>query len=345
MSEKNISLVEILKNSLNSADLYSQFNSSKLWIKDSELLKKTMSWLGFHAESYFSPLRGCFLFELDSMQSLDYFSPLHARDGVLTLLQFFFKNPKPLTSKTLLLVHERLENLIPDQWQSNCLVYKKSPKNPPFKTTAKKRLIIMNSALGANHCSASFARTAIENFKELAGEIESFTLVNFMSKNNLEKDALETLSKEQLEVFVQLTNQFGDKVEILTPQELYAEDLSNSKYFDLNEFNYFYSDSAFEDLVLCRGAKPLYSNQRTDMMYRLDLSFYHEIQVFPAYPKATTRVLEVLKSFNSTPSLFHKERNHKPTIIDSSVRLTSVEFEMFAYEFASEEIRPMSDFK
>lgn len=341
MSEKNKSLIEILKNSLHSADLYSHFSSSKLWMKDDQLLKKTMNWLGFHSESYSSPLRGCFLFELDTMQSLDYFSPVHARDGVLTLLQFFFKNPRPLTSNTLLLVHERLENLIPEQWQPNCLTYKKVPKTLPFKTTAKRNLIIMSSAFGPNHCSSIFAKTAIHYLSSLNRDIDNVVLVNFNSNYTDRKDFKDSTSKEQLDVFIQLTALFPDKVVFKSHLDLHAEDLSNSRYFDLNEYNYYYSDSAFEDLILCRGAKPLFQNQRNDQMFCLDLSFYHEIQIFPAYPKTNKKALEVFKSFTTSPEFIEKERNHKHSDLNTNVKITSSKFDLYAYEFASVSLEPL----
>lgn len=334
MSIEIDSLAEILKRSERSLDLQSHFNNKKTWKSKNKISRGTLKWLGFHAEPYFSPFRPCFLFELDSTQSLEYFSPLQCRDGALTLLQFFFKNPLPLSQDSLLLVQEKLENLIPPQWQSQCLLYKKVAKPRATKTTAPRKLILMNSALGSKHCSHNFLEKFLQSSAEQVSRFDQICFVNFASYNLDGPGTRDSMVKHQFENFLQVSKNFSGKIELKSPLDFISEDLSNSSFLDLNEFNFYYSDSAFEDLILCRGASPLQSRERAGALYHSDLSFYHQIQLFRPRPKLNLAAAEIKRLFYNSNSITELEKNHKPELVDSDTKLTTEAFEDYAYDFA-----------
>ena len=335
------SIVENLKLSERSVDLQNHFNNSKMWRKENDVVQGTIRWLGFHSENYFSPFRACFLFEFASLQTLDYFSPLHCRDGAMTLLHFFLKNPKPCSEETVLLIQERLENLIPETWKDQCLLYKKVSKPKAFETAAPKKLIIMNSNLGQKQCSTRLLEKLATNEKTLRNQFDELVIVNFTPYILDTSPGRDQDTRHFCENILNIANAIQLPTTIRAPLDLQNQDLSNSGYLDLNEYNFYYSDSAFENLILEKGAKSILENRRTDCVYKSDLSFYHEIQFFKPNPKLKPEAEKIVQLFKKSSHVLEAELQHKPLEVHSMVKIVSSPFEDYAYELAKFSLDPV----
>jgi len=85
-------------------------------LPNSPEIKSYMDFLWPLAESYYAPVPGVFLIQVLSLELLNSKPVWMVRDGLLPLLWFFRRFPKPINLSSKLLIPENLLPFIPDPW-------------------------------------------------------------------------------------------------------------------------------------------------------------------------------------------------------------------------------------
>lgn len=133
------------------------FNRRPSWNLEDSLDEKYLEFLVPHSKAYFSRLRPIHSFEIKGLESLNSFSHVLLRDGLIFLLRFFHRFPMPGELQTKIFVHEDLAFTVPESWQNQILLYSSVSY---FIPRERKNLIV---------CLNLHEEQRIENLKELLG--------------------------------------------------------------------------------------------------------------------------------------------------------------------------------
>ena len=221
------------------------------------------------------------------------------------------------------------------------LVYRKSPKTLNCTSRATRKLVLLNSAFGPKQASVNFTEDLVS---QLQGRKDSFDLLSFVNFTPYSLDdtsGRDLATRGQFEIFLNVVQGLGLKSEVKSPLDYQSDDLSNSYILDLNELHFYYADSAFEDLALSKGARPLRAFKNREAVYTADLSFYHQIEFFKSQPALNSKAEEVLELYKKSESLHAVESLHQPREVNSKVKIVSPVFEDFAYSFAQLALDPV----
>lgn len=271
------------------AELAETEKSQKKWLQFkkhhvNQLRTKTvlleLQQLGFHGLGYFSPLKACFSFEMGNLDVITHLSPILFRDGLLGLCEFFQKNPHP-QPHTLILVHKNLVYAIPRAWKDNCFAYQYLSRNTPSQDTAST-LIVGSSGFGPKQGSQHSLDFLCSIVEKLNFSFDQVWLTNFPTfpKENLKKDI--ELQNEQIGIGLQLASYFRSKVLVKTPYQIEKEKINKSLFWDLNFYQFYYSDSFFYQSLIANGSKPLtLENIGTEeIISEVDMSFNHKLTIY-----------------------------------------------------------------
>lgn len=245
--------------------------------------------LGFHSLSYYSPMKACFSFEVGNLDLITHLSPVLLRDGVLGLIDFFNNNPVP-QEKTLILIHKSLSYLIPNRWLNHCLGFQYESRLENRNNIEEKRniLVIGNSGFGKKQ-GAQASLELLLSHKKYLGDIEEIWLTNFPTfpKDSLRYDV--ELQNEQIEIAVKVGKSFSQNVLVKTPYQIEKNNVSNSYFWDLNHFQFYYSDSFFFQSLQANGSKPFASSlvkksisnePSTSKLSEIEMSFNHKLCIY-----------------------------------------------------------------
>lgn len=165
-------------------DLYSDqaneetniFNRRETWNPQDYLEEKYLEFMTPHAFGYFSRLRPMFSFEVKSLSSINNFSHVLFRDGILFLLRFFKTYPKPNKLKTKVLISKDLAFIVPEAWKKNVLLYNTVVE--PTKSSVVRDELVLSVSFG----ETSFCKESFETLSKLVktkSEIKKVTILPF----------------------------------------------------------------------------------------------------------------------------------------------------------------------
>lgn len=329
----------ISKNSM-SIELLSLFRNRNLWSAETGKAQGTLTFLSHHARPYFSPLRASFLFEFKSLEALTFFSPVLVRDGAMTLLHFFYKNPNP-PKNLFLIVQKKLKNLIPSSWRSHVLLY--DIQNQCRALNSNKKILFLVSSFGDRQNSLEYTQKILKNIGLLNQDENIEIAICPVSSQNKEialiQDALTTQYSESI---FQIANSFGVSPKLTTVSNLNGKDLSDWLFVDLNEYSFYYSDSFLHHLLCLQGARPynLETEDPAKTILSVPLSFYHDLKLYlNDSSEYSGQIQNALTEFRNTPILHHEEATHNPEKISFQHKICSPSFEDFAYHWSQTLIR------
>ena len=338
-SGQSTELANFITKQIASIELLSQFRNEALWVSESEASIGTKCLLGQHANKYFSPFSAAFLFEIKSLGALSYFSPIIVRDGALTLLKFFYDNPRPPNNSSLLVVNDALKNIIPANWADRVLTYKLTSNKKFNYASDKIKILFLNTQLGKNQCTKKYLLNLFTQLRSYA-KTTTFEVYfsSFLSYNSESLSTRNELAKHDNELLIELFNVFKSVPIIKSPNDIVTDDFSDFLFCDLNEFNFYYSDSYFCHSLLAQGAAAFPRNDahEEEPLVKIPLSLYHNIEVFEL-PKTNPflvnaqKIQNHLDAFRESKELSFEASNHRPEKFCFADKICCPSFEDLAY--------------
>jgi hypothetical protein len=323
-----------------SVELLSEFRKTKNWMSAEMNAKVTQGLLGNHARPYFSPFRAAFLFETKP-QSISYFSPFLARDGVLTLLHFFYQHPLPIDPTIRILVQRSLLPLVPKAWRKNVFPYGlvDKTKKEDFDTF---KIIFVLSGLGSKQSRMSYIEKQIEAAVSAAdGRKMQIQCLSVWSRIEETAPVRDELNRYQNDVLVEIATRTGIRPINRTFKELEMSNLSDWHFCDLNEFNFYYADSYLNHFFYSQGARSFgfHDTFHGEALLQIPLSFNHDLRVDMCQVSESVDDVadQAFADFNSSYLLKSEVLNYKPDQFCFKEKLCSPSFEEFAYSLAARE--------
>lgn len=325
MTKKNKNFLPYYGHSANEET--SIFNKRSAWNQEDTLDEKYLEFLAPHSQSYFSRLRPIFSFEVKSLTSLNAFSHILFRDGVLHLLRFFQRFPEPKGLMSKVLIHENLGSLIPKAWCEHILFYRVQAQE---RFVQKENLFL--------HISFSQYQSDKESIKNLRmileqvrGKIFVITGLNILRGEDFLNYDRSFAFEQSHQLFAGLDIEFIDFKNSSDPLSLYQE---RSNFLVFNPYQYWFSDSYLEHHFLSNGIIPL--QQETMSGDYVALSPHHGM-VIATEGKKSSMIKETLFEQLHYPcgELFKNEPRVDRNIEDYfKVSYTSQAFEKMSFDMA-----------
>lgn len=239
-------------------------------LSDRKRTLRVPHWIG-----YSSALTPVFLERMESLQLLDRLSPVLIRDGLLSLAYFFHRNPNPeaLSSATVLFVNRRFAPFVPPAWASRIAYYALGRScGAPSPARAVNDLFLVATILGERQCSLGHLRERLARARDFfaAGERETMVhVVPLVPRKEVREDLF-------FQYVMEIREAFGPAVQCLRWTDAREREVDGAYFVDLNEFDFFYTDSFVNHHFLSRGALPLSAGEspRSDDLW-VDASLCH----------------------------------------------------------------------
>ncbi len=245
------------------------FNRRATWCPEDTVDEKYLEYLMPHSKAYFSRLRPLFSFEIKSLESLNQFSHVLFRDGLIFLLRFFQRFPDPGALKTKVAIHKKLSWVIPDSWKDRVILYEvvhHQDSNVLGKPASERRELNILVDL----------HDKTWELKKLTKNFEKINIIPFFNILRGE-DFLNYERKEEFERLEKLKKSLGQPVEVISLNDALAQSLEKTYFVNLAEWGTFYSDSSLSHRFLSLGAKGLYYGDGTGEL--ISQSPYHSFQL------------------------------------------------------------------
>jgi|GEM_PF-5226229 len=324
----------LILESIKSPELMREHRKRSNWSVNDQVTADALAQLGLHGKDYFSPLHASFLFEYKSLEAVAYFSPLLVRDGVMTLLHFFFRNPQP-NEGVMLLLDQRLAFCVPKAWQDNVLFSRLQSRAVQDGWKPQKLLFVL-SDLGPWHCQSEELEKIYQRVAAIDGAQK--LPIHFLLNTAETLDSWEVHNEMQARGLQQMTffqtrfQQFG---EVVSLHQIAEADLRNWAFVDVNPRLFYYADSYLKNILWSRGAvdlEGLADDRRADV--ELPLSFFHSLRVgqLPLIQNEATE--KMLGQFRQDSVLGAQEKYYRPQRIAKDSKTCTPAFEKMAFEIS-----------
>ncbi len=254
------------------------FNKRVSWNNEDTLDEKYLEFLAPHSNRYFSRLRPLFSFEIKSLTSLNAFSHILLRDGVVHLMRFFQRFPRPAGLMTKIMIEESLYALVPSAWKEYILFY--GLRNISTHENVKKNLFVQ----------MSFAKyqNDIDSITELKRDLAKVEGKVFAQIGLNVLRGEDYLDYERSYAFEQAHEVFKDcDVSFVNFKEATGllEDIKDTCAFLIyNPFQYWFSDSFYDHHFSNLGLIPFQNKQRGSGLY-IALGPHHGMEINPYHVK------------------------------------------------------------
>lgn len=227
------------------------------------------------AEVYHAPIDTVFLIQFSSLPLLNRSKSWIIRDGLIPLLWFFKKFPKPTQVQTKMYVHHSLEPYIPLEWSKYFGLYDLYSQDT--QPNDIQNLILCGVV------SENFFQ--IDNFHDFFQNLEKQSQYDFQKLNKksfLYYQPLFSSGKHSYltNYYSELMNFFGPQIQGLEFSNFQSiDDYSNHAVIDVNSSN-IYIDNALVHFLLGRGAKLISNYQGLAKFDRVvPISEYHGYKI------------------------------------------------------------------
>jgi hypothetical protein len=250
------------------------FNRRASWNEEDTLGEKYLEFLAPHSRSYFSRLRPMFSFEVKTLQGLNSFTHVLFRDGLVFLLRFFIRFPRPEGLKTKVLINKELAFAVPQPWRDHTLLYEtvtlaqRSTSSDGLEK-ASGLVIILN--LHENQEQSCLKQIVA---KEVEKRQEVYLLPYF---NQMRGE--DYLSYDRADNLMSLKELFSNKVTVINGHDLAHLDGKSCVFIHANPQLVFQCDSNVEHNFLRSGWKNPLLNQAGDGDFVVPLSPYHGMRL------------------------------------------------------------------
>ena len=328
-------LAKRIQEGLNSTELLAQFRNLDIWQAESQATEETLRLLGQHSNNYFSPLPSTYLFEMKSLASINYFSPLIVRDGALTLLHFFQQNPRPTSDTAFLIIKDSLKDLIPNSWRQNTATYQLQTTKY-FHPVDEIKVLFLLTQLGPKQCSRKYISDTFDKIKSQLGSRKlSVFVCSIQPQFSEDLTIRDELAKDQAQLLGEIIQLSGAPPHFISPSEIESGHFQDYLFHDLSEFDFYYSDSYFTHALLLRGAHPLAGKLKaSDPSIEIPLSPNHKI-CFELPNQNDSKYLHIIwDQYRKSNLLTSEDLTYQPKKISFENKICSPSFEDFAFEVA-----------
>jgi hypothetical protein len=242
------------------------FNRKVSWNEEDPLDEKYIEFLAPHSRRYFSRLRPLFSFEIKNLRSLNGFSHILLRDGILFLLRFFQRFPEPTGFHSLLFIQEDMAFIVPEAWSSKVNLYKTVMYERKITSHPENLVLILNLH------ELQSPEILHKLIKDNSNGVKSLAILPFFNQMRGE-DYLNYNRAENLNVLNEL---FSNNVDLINQADIGA--FSESEYFFINgnPQMIYYSDSSLTHNFLRSGwTSPIYDTIPKGTDDVVSLSPYH----------------------------------------------------------------------
>ncbi len=275
---------------LGSVERLAQFRRDDFWQKDDLWTAESTKFLEPHSVPYFSPLCPLFFQQIKSIEVLDFFSPVLVRDGFLSLMDFFYRHPAPAsTSPTeggVLVVNWRFAPFIPKAWSDRICFYENRSRRAPDATHAGSRVVLLLiSAIDERQASLASIQRRLRELKhalEKTGATPKVKVISFFNRIYARtRVGTEDKSRYYFKILKLIHAEFGGHAEDASWDEVKNSDLHHSCFLDLNEHDFYYSDSAVTQHLLRSGAAALsWATPPAEPNHMVSLSLKHSCAIW-----------------------------------------------------------------
>ena len=239
-----------------------------------------------HTTCYYSRLTPIFSPQIKTPASLNKYEIISLRDGLIPLLWFFKQFPTPGPFNCYFLLHTKFQKIIPATWKDRCGLY-----NISGEVALRKKLLI-SALLIDDYSSTEY----ISRFVDLIiAHIENSTTVELYAP--LTHNPFYRLAQANYVHFISLLEKNGIAIsKVWQNEEIKA--CSNFEAYSIADLNegLLYADNYLIHHFLSKGASLLFDKLTKEKLpatstYQLELSPYHQCQVYFDYPYHPTEVV------------------------------------------------------
>jgi len=297
-----------------SLDLQSYFFRDKqMWSLENDAVSGMNLLLGDHTNTHFSPARSLFLYQLKSLDALSYFSPMQVKDGIATLLGFFYEHQNPSSPEQQLLIPKKFDSLIPKSWIEQIFLY----EHKTIQRTESKRnkLVLIVSALDEKQISLP----GLDRLILKLTSYNTFSEVNVIVMPQKSLFAQDKIMAFQIQLVLKIQKAWPH-AQIKLLNDFNSSTLADHCFIDLNEYSFYYGHSALTDFFLQRGALDFSALQNTkqDSLLKIPLSFYHELHLSKPDDNNEFNIENFFSTMRKSSIMNQEIKNHRPQKIDCS---------------------------
>ncbi len=240
-------------------------------------------------ERYYFEGNPLFTFELQSPLEMECYPIVMLRDGALGILDFFINYPRPWSDlKTMFLIPERFESLVPKFWKDHVAIYKVQSRE--LEKSSSTQLILF----GNSSCDSYYFTSLEESLNGLSQEALENLDVRCLflqrdSKLKNQPDGNDYIEKlkiifQKTSLDLKITTNFYPDFDQMREGDFY--------YYNLDRDSIFISDNYLEHFFMARKGRDIAQSNSRNLakeVLKYSLSPYHEV---------------VISEFNSDQSVF-----------------------------------------
>ncbi|HAR43987.1 MAG TPA: hypothetical protein DCS07_15355 [Bdellovibrionales bacterium] len=335
----------------------SGFWEERSWSRKGRTAERFLEFIVPHSIEYFHAMRPLFVLLARNNAVLAHFSPLIVRDGALSLLHYFYHHPEPSVAEQLLLIPGKLRNLVPEAWIGQSAWYlprtTRTTRDQLLDAERIEDFVFILTLIDERQASPKWLAAQLANIRKWSGQqpgkISFKCLVYFSGEFQVRKECFVESYPYAFEMIAKLQAELGSPVTPVTLPELLQRGLQRTIFLDVNEVDFYYSDSFIVHELMRRGALNYSSvtgsagDRPEALPVVLPVSLLHEFEIgFHQKEESFKRLRtsEALASFRNNPVLAREELSYPVKgAFRSGKKFCSPAFESLAYDLAQELFR------
>lgn len=212
-----------------------------------------------HSENIFSLLNPLYLVGMKDFGQVNRYDFILVRDGLYSLADFFYRFSRPGGSETILLIHEKLGFIVPEEWQDNILTYNIQSKfhNDQSKIFPRSLYLLVFSC--ENEIRQQTLRQKISQVKSFYGEnLHKINLkLGFFIRESPFYHYFKERPHDSLILMREFYTQLGLDYENISWREIVEEkNLHQSCYYYMSEEYFGHAYSYIDHFLLCNRCMP-----------------------------------------------------------------------------------------
>lgn len=295
---------------LNKIDFNVIYDAADAYHESEDVNKKSQT-ISHWGGTYSNPFCNLFLYKINSLEQLEISDVVFCRDGLFSLIDFFYKFPRPQNLRTTLMINSTFQEFIPLAWLKNVVFYEiglHSLLNYIPIEDKRDSLIVKGALLAGNGTDVKFqeeilaqlAKIKLAKYKKvkifLWGRENYFLNDQWLGDNDY-TNKLNSFYPKLMELTKKHSNvSFTNFSEMMS-----LKNYHHYKYVDLNKKEYYIGDDYIDFLFLSKGILPEKQMEKkkisNDSFFAL--SAYHGIHLIGAENLVEKKISSKAKSISS----------------------------------------------
>jgi hypothetical protein len=316
------------------SDYWNLIATQAKWMDHDYLDRKLTHYAAPHSTPYYSPMGlNTHLYHFKDLNWLNFFPALFIRDGLISILHFFYMNPYPNDISTVLIIPKGSDFLVPSAWQEQCITYSMHTYlNGNIEDTDDLYLI---STVNKLLFTPGDLERKIKSIQQIPQSKEKNIKGLFFRNTPLGEENTFFQDGHDYDFFKTIHEQFNNEIKVINWEQVKSTSLIRSSFVELNKFDSLYSDSSVSHHFLRNGSISLdckYPHKEFNHDSCLRLSKFHFFEFKEIKNSSKEKSEKVWKAIrNLSPVVLSGEKNIDRSLREfSQVHLCSKEFESMA---------------